>query len=199
MVDSDHNLPMEFNFEGQFLGFVHDDGKLKYMRLGVLSEEIQIKIPKALRIGVGTSLQPGECIQITGIGKFDHDAHKLKLKAAQVTTCPSGCNPTMPVTLPTSLFPAAHETKAKPKIKVRICQKSGCLKKGGKGLDEALEKALCDRNLEPYITIERTGCLKRCSDAPNLVIMPGNHRYTEVRPKMVPQIADAIAQHLTKP
>lgn len=48
MAHLNTNSHMEFNFEGQFLGFVSHDGTLKYMRLKVLSEEMQIKIPKAM-------------------------------------------------------------------------------------------------------------------------------------------------------
>lgn len=88
------------------------------------------------------------------------------------------------------------ESKIKPKIKVLVCQKSGCLKKGGKGLCEALDQILRDRNLEQYVTIQRTGCVKRCSAAPNVVMVPGNHRFTEVSHKTLPKIADAIAQSL---
>jgi NADH:ubiquinone oxidoreductase subunit E len=195
MAYSDHTLRMEFNFEGQFLGFVNHDGKLKYLRLRVLSEEMQIKISKAMRTTVGVTLQPGESIQVTGVGMFDRRADQLKLKATQITPLAEG----YPMAATASSHPSsmASERKIKPKIKVLLCQKSGCLKKGGKGLCEALNRALCDRNLEQYVSIERTGCLKRCSAAPNLVIMPGNQRYTEVRLKTLPQIAEAIARRVT--
>ncbi|KAM3095673.1 (2Fe-2S) ferredoxin domain-containing protein [Phormidesmis sp. 146-35] len=195
MVDFDHQH-MEFKFEGEFLGFVQHEGKLKYLRLGVLSEELQIKLPKAVRMAVGMSLQPGESIQVTGIGKFDRPAHDLKLKATQITPL-KACTPVVPASS-SLVSPSEPKINPKPKIKVLVCQKSGCLKKGGKGLCEALGQLLRDRNLEQFVTIERTGCVKRCSAAPNLVVMPGNQRYTEVRAKTLPQVAEAIAQSLTE-
>jgi (2Fe-2S) ferredoxin len=201
MVDFDYQH-MEFKFEGEFLGFVNHEGKLKYLRLKVLSEEVQIKIPKAVRMAVGLSLQPGESIQITGIGKFDRHTRELKLKATQMALLTDCLAPIVPVTPSSLVSPALPEPgiepTAKPKIKVLVCQKSGCLKKGGKGLCEDLKQILRDRNLEQYVTIEQTGCVKRCSAAPNLVIMPGNKHYTEVRPKTLPKVVDAIAQSLAK-
>ncbi len=203
MAHLDTNSPMEFNFEGQFLGFVSHDGILKYMRLKVLSEEMQIKLPKAMRLTVGASLQPGETIQVTGIGKLDHHANILKLKATQLrplTERSTQIVPPMPSSLASSVTQPFQPPplKSNPKIKVLLCQKSGCLKRGGKGLYEALDEALRDRSLQHQVTIERTGCLKCCSSAPNLTIMPGNHRYRDVRLKMLPQIVDAIAQRLAR-
>jgi (2Fe-2S) ferredoxin len=202
MMYSEHPQRMEFNFEGQFLGFVSHDGKLKYMRLRMLSEELQIKLPKSLRVSLGRSLPVGEAIQVTGMGKFDRHTHELKLKAHQIIPLTAPGSQT-PAAIPTSEVPskphnAKIEPKSKPKIKVLVCQKSGCLKKGGKGLGASLNQILRDRGLHQHVTIEQTGCLKHCSGAPNLVIMPGNHRYPGVRLEALPQIADAIAQNLAR-
>jgi len=203
MAHFDTDSHREFNFEGQFLGFVSHDGALKYMRLRVLSEELQIKIPKAMRLTVGSSLQPGKAIQVTGIAKLDRYGHALKLKATQLIPLTEPCTqlvPAAPTSQVSSEPPTAQtKLKVKPKIKVLLCQKSGCLKRGGKGLYEALDEILCDRSLQHQVTIERTGCLKCCSSAPNLTIMPGNHRYKDVRLKTLPQIVDAIAHSLAKP
>ncbi|MCS6813283.1 MAG: (2Fe-2S) ferredoxin domain-containing protein [Cyanobacteria bacterium] len=198
-----------FNFEGQFLGFVRRDGTPKYLRLRVLSEEMLIKLPKVMRLAWGSSLQPGDLLRVTGIGKVDRHTLTLKLKAAQITPLTTNrlpqsaateltnpANPTFLEKPDASHQPHLQSTKAKPKVKVLVCQKSDCLKRGGNGLCEALGKALRDRRVDQYVTIERTGCLKRCASAPNLVVIPGNHRYTEVRLKNLSQIADAIASQL---
>ncbi len=193
---------MGFNFEGQFLGFVRHDGALKYLRLSVLSEEMLIKLPKAMRLAGGLSLQPGDLLRVIGTGKMNR--HALKLKATQITLLTDRCpelEPASGSTTPPSpesseSHAAISKPKAKAKLKVLICQKSGCLKHGGKGLFAALENALYDRNLQHQVTIERTGCLKCCSSAPNLTIMPGNHRYKDVCLKTLPQIVDAIGQQL---
>ncbi|MGL5058338.1 MAG: (2Fe-2S) ferredoxin domain-containing protein [Microcoleus sp.] len=197
MVYSDNYSLGNFCLEGEFLGFASHDGKLKYIRLGMLSEEMLIKLPKAMRNAVELLLQPGEFIKVSGISKFDRHSCELKLKATQIMPLGESGTQIVPETPANPVSSVTDESKIpskiKAKIKLLVCQKSGCLKRGGKGLCEALDRAVCDRNLEQYVSIERTKCLKRCSSAPNVVIMPGNHRYTDVRPKTVSQIVDAIA------
>jgi NADH:ubiquinone oxidoreductase subunit E len=86
----------------------------------------------------------------------------------------------------------------KPKIKILVCQKSGCLKKGSKGVCESLEASLRDRNLHHHVSIQKTGCLKRCSDAPNLVVMPGKHQFKKIRPELLAPVYQTIARILEK-
>lgn len=195
MSYSNYSQSMAFNFEGQFLGFVSGAERFKYLRLKVLSEEMQIKVPKELRIAIGVSLQPGASIQVQGSGKFDRSTQAIKLKATQINLCSPSDQQL--VASPPAALPIQPKLNP-PKLKVSICQKSGCLKKGGKGLCEALAKTLRDRKLDQYVTIERTGCMKRCSAAPNVVISPGNRRYTKVCFKSLSQISDEIALGLTE-
>jgi (2Fe-2S) ferredoxin len=188
MDHSDCQQPLEFNFEGEFLGFVDRLGKSKYLRLKMLSEEVQIKIPKSLRLSIGLALHPGATIAVAGMGKFNPAEQELKLKATQVKPLDPH-QQSMDVTTPIA---APHP--AKPKIKLLVCQKKGCLKKGGKGLCETLKQTLCAHNIDQHVIIQSTGCLKRCGAAPNLLMMPGNHHYTEVGSKTVKQIVDRINQ-----
>lgn len=210
MTFSDTYQRMDFSFEGQFLDFICHDGKLKYIRLQVSSEELQVKLPKPMREMIARSLQPGDLIQVTGIGKLDHAARTYKLKATQIVHLrdrlaqSESNNPLKPelsinpVVDKKSEINSKSKLKSKPKVKVLVCQKSGCVKRGGRGLCEVLGQMLCDRGLDHHVAIERTGCLKKCSSAPNVVITPGNQRYTKVHAKVLPQIADAIAQSLSK-
>jgi (2Fe-2S) ferredoxin len=196
MSHSNYQQSLQFNFEGQFLGFVFREGTPKYLRLIVLSEELHVKIPKALRNVVSQSLHPGEMIAVSGVSKFNRDTQKLKLKAMQITPLvASHKQATLPTSV-SSVTSATDKAKVKPQIKLLVCQKSGCLKKGGKELIQELEKTLRDRNLHPYVTIQASRCLKHCSSAPNVVMMPGNRRYTKVCPKAIPKIAESIAQKL---
>lgn len=176
---------MEFNLEGEFLDFVKRHGKLKYLRLKVLSEEVQIKLSKALRLAK-LSFQPGETIRVMGRGKLDPQTQELKLKATQVAPLSTG--------VPAESRPAA--CKSKSKIKLLVCKKSGCQKRG-KGLWDRLGQILEERNLDQHVSIEHTGCLKRCSSSPNLLMMPGKQQYKDVCPKMLPKIAEAIAEKVT--
>ncbi len=206
MNDAEQHQRIAVDFEGQFLGFVCLDGKLKYVRLRVLSEEMQIKLPKSAWLALGGGLQGGALIQVMGIGKFDRQTHEFKLKASQVIPClERSSHATEPepagVVSPDSSNVKGVRPSPKlkgPKLKVLLCQKSGCLKRGGKGLGESLAQILRDRGLDQQVTIERTGCLKHCSGAPNVVVMPGNHRYPGACRETLPQVADAIAKTLAK-
>ncbi len=186
-----HDARMEFNLEGQFLDFVKRHGKLKYLRVQVQSEEIRIKLSKAVRLAGNLAFQPGQLIQVVGQGKLDQQTQELKLKALQVLPL-AGLNPTS--VLPCGAQPAAGKSKSK--IKLLVCKKSGCLKRG-KGLWETLGQILQERNLDQHVSIQHTGCLKRCSASPSLLIMPSKQQYKEVCPKMLPKIADAIANQVT--
>ncbi|MBE9113820.1 (2Fe-2S) ferredoxin domain-containing protein, partial [Nodosilinea sp. LEGE 07298] len=83
-------------------------------------------------------------------------------------------------------------------LKIQVCRKSGCQKRGGKQLVVALEQALRDRNLQTQVEIQYTGCQKHCSEAPTFTVSPGHHRYSRVQPSRLPAILD---RHLapTKP
>lgn len=73
-----------------------------------------------------------------------------------------------------------------------MCQKSGYLKRGGKRLCQELEATLCDRGLQDQVKIERTGCLKRCSQAPNLVLMPGKTRLSGMHPDAIATLIENL-------
>jgi (2Fe-2S) ferredoxin len=63
---------------------------------------------------------------------------------------------------------------------------------------ESLEASLRDRNLHHHVSIQKTGCLKRCSDAPNLVVMPGKHQFKKIRPELLASVYQTIARILEK-
>ena len=81
-----------------------------------------------------------------------------------------------------------RETPARnlPNAKIIVCQKSGCLKRGGKRLLSELEKMLCDRGLEDQVIIEFSySCLKCCSSAPNYILQIGNKEYKKLHPEAI--------------
>lgn len=169
----------ELNIEGQFLGFVGDKPeKSKHLLLAVSSGNIKIKLPKDLRVSLFTSLVPGEQIRVSAFSKLNSRTSKLKLTAYQVQAigfCP------------------IHHRLPETKPKIMVCQKSGCLKRGGKGLLSELEKTLCDRGLLHKVKIEHTDCQKRCHSAPNCVLKLGKKQYTKVHPQA---IASLLENHL---
>ncbi|MGJ5674140.1 MAG: (2Fe-2S) ferredoxin domain-containing protein [Nostochopsis sp.] len=169
----------EFNLEGQFLGFVGDSSaNSKYLRLAIASGEVQLKLPKQMRAYLGVNLQPGELLRVFGLSKLNTLNGKIKFKVYGVKplgVCPNQKN--------------SQQTKAK----ILICQKSGCRKRGGKGLLSELEKILCDRGLQDRVTIEETGCLKCCSSAPNCILQVGQKEFKKVHPEA---IASLLEDHL---
>ncbi|MEH1997402.1 MAG: (2Fe-2S) ferredoxin domain-containing protein [Nostoc sp.] len=170
----------ELNLEGQLLGFVGGEpGKYKYMQLAVPSGNVEIKLPKELRHSLSLSLVPGQQIRVCGHSKLDSRTSKIKIKAYRVTPIDACQNQDLP-----------PETKAR----IMVCQKGGCLKRGGKGLLSELEKTLCDRGLLDKVTIEHTSCQKCCGSAPNCVLQLGKKKYKNIHPDA---IASLLESHLT--
>ena len=89
---------------------------------------------------------------------------------------------------------SSQSSRTKP-IKVLICQKSGCRKRGGTAVGEMVERSLCQLGLSDNVTVKYTGCMDRCKAGPNLVFMPGKAKYSRVEPGMVP---DLVRQHCTE-
>ncbi len=161
----------DFILEGEFVGFAEEKAKQgKYLQLKIPSGDVEIKVPKDLRTSISASLVPGEQISVSGVSKLHSQTGKIKLKAHGVSPV-NGC-PNSQITL-------------SPKAKILVCQKSSCRKRGGQGLLSELEKTLCDRGLSEHVTIEGSGCLKRCKSAPNCVVKFGKKEYNKLHPEAV--------------
>lgn len=171
-----------FSLEGRFLGFELEDGyKLKYMVLATSEGECSIKLAKHLRSSFELRLIPGDWLQVVGEKKLDSKTGKLKLKAERVVPATVSHDQT---DVPALAKPA------KTKTSILVCQKSDCMKRGGKAVCQALEAALGDRGLEGQVTIKGTGCLKQCKAGPNLVVMPDKTRYSRIQADQVPELID---------
>jgi hypothetical protein len=186
MDSFNYKMVSEFRVEGQFLGFVSNEfGKLRYLRVAVETSELQIKLAKETRAFLLRVLKPGDQILVIGIKKLDKHTGKFKLKAEQVNK----------LTLDLEQIIPQHQvlhSQPKAKAKILMCQKSGCLKRGGKRLCQELEETLCDRGLQDRVKIERTGCLKRCSQAPNVVLMPGKTRLSGMHPDAIATLIENL-------
>lgn len=166
-----------FQLEGQFVGFIgKSGGKLKYLRVVVEECELEIKLAKYLRVNLGLILVPGDRIQVWGQTHFKGHPDEIKLKAFEVKKLASSSE---------QIIPNTKVLASTKKAKILICQKSGCLKRGGKKQRKALEAALATLNLQNQVTIETTGCQKRCSHAPNMVLMPGKTRCSKIQPEAI--------------
>jgi NADH:ubiquinone oxidoreductase subunit E len=181
----------EFSLEGRFIDFVIKDGyKLKGLMLGTHEGESYIKLAKHLRAAFDLRLPPGTWLQVVGYKKHDLKDGTVTLKAERVMAARSEM--VIQTATPVQEPPSIDNAKVKPaktKATILVCQKSDCMKRGGKALCQALEAALSDRGLEDQVTIKGTGCMKNCKAGPNLV-MPDKTRHSRIQATQVPALMD---------
>ncbi len=177
----------QFCLEGRFLNFVIKDGyKLKGLLLATAEGECYVKLAKHLRVAFDLRLQPGTWLQAVGTKKYDLKTGKVTLKAEGVMAASSET-----VRVEATKQSDSHTQKQSPKTKttILVCQKSDCMKRGGKEVCQALAAALSDRSLEDQVTIKGTGCMKNCKAGPN-VVMPDKTRYTRIQAAQIPGIIE---------
>lgn len=192
----------EFVLEGQFLAFVVDQGKIKYMRVAVADSELQIKLSKQARASLFTLfeqssslvLRPWDAIYISGLKQVNLQTGLIKLEAHTILkpdpdgrrSAEMGCDPEQACSEScTAAETATAELLPSKKVKILVCYKSGCQKRGSKKQIRDLEAVLHDRGLRQQVTIQETGCLGKCSMAPNLVLIPGKQRLSGMKPHAI--------------
>lgn len=186
-----HQQVSPFSLEGRFLGFEIEDGfKIKRLNLATAEGEYCIKLSKEARASVRGVLTPGDWLSITGEKRTNLETDEVKYKAYLIkqTSPTQGAAPSVAV-------PKA-QAKSKPEATILVCQKSDCMKRGGKAVCQALQTELRDRGLQDQVTVKMTGCMKQCKQAPNLVVMPGKTRYSKIQAADVPALLD---QHFPQP
>lgn len=174
----------EFCFEGRFLDFVIKDGyKLKGLLLWTSEGECYIKLAKHLRSAFDLRLPQGTWLQVVGTKQYNAKKDQVTLVAERV----------MAASADMGTVTAQNLAKTKPdKVQtILVCQKSDCMKRGGKALCQALQSELTNHGLENSVAIKGTGCMKNCKAGPNLV-MPDKTRYSKVKAE---QVADLIDKH----
>ena len=172
----------EFCFEGRFLDFVIKDGyKLKGLVLWTSEGECYIKLAKHLRSAFDLRLPPGTWLQVVGTKQYNAKKDQVTLVAERV----------MAASADMGTVTAQNLAKTKPdKVQtILVCQKSDCMKRGGKALCQALESELTNHGLENSVAIKGTGCMKNCKAGPNLV-MPDKTRYSKVKAEQVAALID---------
>ena len=186
---SKHRQVSSFELEGRFLRLDLEDGyKLKWLWLATAEGECRIKLSKEARASVGRVLVPGEWLQIAGEKKVDLMTDELKLKATSIRVAVP--RQTEGGAVARMVEAGNQRVSVKSKASVLVCQKSDCMKRGGRALCRALETALSDRGLADQVAIKGTGCMKDCKAGPNLVVMPGKTRYSRIEAEAIPAIID---------
>lgn len=183
-----------FSFEGRFLNFELEDGyKIKRLNLTTAEGEVCIKLSKEARASVRGVLTPGDWIWVFGERCTDPDTEAVKYKAFLIKQADPGHTP--PLTAAPA-EPAKSASKAKPQATILVCQKSDCMKRGGKAVCQRLQQELSDRGLENQVAIKGVGCMKDCKAGPNLVVMPGKARYSRIEATEIPEVLD---RHFPQP
>jgi NADH:ubiquinone oxidoreductase subunit E len=184
MSISTNSAVTEFCFEGRFLDFVIKDGyKLKGLLLGTSEGEYYIKLAKPLRSAFDLRLPKGTWLQVVGTKKYNAKKDQLTLVAERVMAASDDIG-TVTAQNPAKQKPTKIQT-------ILVCQKSDCMKRGGKALCQALKSELSNSGLEDSVTIKGTGCMKNCKSGPNLV-MPDKTRYSNIKSVQVPAL---ISKH----
>ncbi len=172
--------------EGEVIAFVAGRrGQFNRCQIATAQGTVLIKFPKEWAMRLCTTIQPGERVQVRGKHKFDDDGTEyikatvfLHLKES-VT---AGGSP-LPQLQPEPVQPAEPAL-----TRVLVCKSSDCCKRGARQLVQNLEKAVERYGLEERVQIETTGCMKRCKQGPNLVMMPQKVRHTRVNPEQAPEL-----------
>lgn len=188
---------MEFNLTGTIQNVGIKDGRPKVITLMTSLGLLLIKISKqAIIIGI-SDLAPGYQVKVTGQKKQDFKTGKIKLKATQVLSSSKPISTLTPsVSFNSQIDQDGEIPLTQPSVipvkpaKILICQKSDCRKRGGDRVCSLLEKELAQRGLEDQVTIQKTGCLKKCKSGPNLVMLPDKIHYSKVESKQIPVLID---------
>ncbi len=186
MSNINSNEVLEFCLEGRFLEFVIKDGyKLKGLMIGTSEGECYVKLAKHLRVAFDLRLPPGTWLQIVGFKRYDSETGEVKLKAERVMA--SRGNKEISETSSDVVVDTKNNIQPAKKAVILMCQKSDCMRRGGKALCQALEKELGSSNLSDRVIIKGTGCMKNCKAGPNLV-MPDKTRYSRIDATQIPAL-----------
>ncbi len=191
--------PVPFGLVGEFLGFILDkQDQPRRLRLMWLGQEVMIKVAKYLRNDRYDSWIPGMQVEVWGTQQFSKkkthikfNAHGMSLRSPIPPVVPFGepivtiaSNPKPAITKPAITKPAI----------IKVCGKPDCMKQGGKALCKTLDKALSSGEWDPSIQVQLTGCMGKCSQGPNLVVMPDKKRYSNVTAQDIPKV---LGQHFS--
>jgi (2Fe-2S) ferredoxin len=184
-------LATPFQLEGELIEFIGNKNEPKALKILVGDRAIKIKLAKESRSHIQSDCVKGDRLQIFGIQKLKEGDDKIKFKAYQIERL--SCSLKCPQTAPKCSKIAPTNSK------ILLCHKSGCAKHGGKEIYRALQEGLEKLGLQEAVKIQTTGCQKRCSQAPNLIMMPSKQKYGRVYPKKINNILREhylqLAQH----
>ncbi len=183
-----------FGLVGEFLGFIlNKQDQPRGLRLMWLGQEIIIKVAKYLRDDRYDGWIPGMQVEVWGTQQFSRKKARIKFNAHRLSLR-SAIPQVIPIRdTPVSESIVASASNPKPAI-IKVCGKPDCMKQGGKALCKTLDNALSSGDWDPSIQVQLTGCMGRCSQGPNLVVMPDKKRYSNVTAQDIPKV---LNQHFS--
>lgn len=177
----------KFSLEGEIREAIAKEGKLKYLKIATTEREELVKLSKDLRRNLPPVAIPGSVVRVRGEKELNPKKGQVKLTAySLVLANQTGASAEGGVVVEGDF----QARKSKKKAKILVCKKSDCNKRGAGGVCKALEAALSDRGLEEEVTVQKTGCLKKCKAGPNIVMLPDKERYSKIDPEEVPELIE---------
>lgn len=181
-----------FGLVGEFLGFILDkQDQPRALRLMWLGQEVMIKVAKYLRDDRYDGWIPGMQVEVWGTQQFSKKKMQAKFSAHRMSLR-SPITPIAPLNESIVKMGANPKPNAVKSPTIKVCGKPDCMKQGGKALCKTLDKALSSGEWDPSIQIQFTGCMGKCSQGPNLVVMPDKKRYGKVTVQDIPKL---LSQH----
>ncbi len=179
-----HSNASSFCVVGQFLGYELKGHKIYRVHLQQGHDEYRLKLSSGarddlLRAALDGNLQVGDWMRVSGLQEVDCKKG-LKLKAHSLSRCGE----------PKKKSKSSFQGKSKP-VKVLVCQKSNCRKRGGKAVLKQLQKVAGDRKFNKEISIKSSGCMGKCSKGPSMMI--GKTKYRKVKAAKASRL---VAQYL---
>jgi (2Fe-2S) ferredoxin len=195
------NIVSEFNLIGQLIGVINkNDNQIKYLKISAANNEYWVKLAKEIREDISQIISPGCKLMVRGEQKRNIKNIKVKYKAYAVELIKEEQEQAVidrglkvsgfQCSQSKNSLVTANQNSPKPAAKVLVCKKSSCWKRGGKAVCQAIEEICRDRDMSDQVEVKTTGCLKRCKQGPNLVIMPDKARYSSVKPQQVPVLLE---------
>ncbi len=170
-----------FCMAGRFLSFLPGE-KSSYQRLSLAilqgrggaiaphfaQETHQILLSKDLRRMMYRYLLPQDWISVVGKQVINPRSAQMEWKAAEIYKLSA-----LQIDQLKQVVTVPEPAKALKPARVLVCQASGCRQRGSLAIEAAIAQTLATADHPEKVTVQATGCLKRCKAGPNIVMLPG--------------------------
>jgi (2Fe-2S) ferredoxin len=148
--------------EGSFIGGqLSRRGQLKQLQIKISGNSAEGQADRVQEIKVPKTLRPmlGQLLTLSNYLKLQVQAGHHHLKVVSILNEPGNYQP--------------HKTtRYTPSIRVQVCSKGSCHKRGSDKMCAALQEVIQERNLQGVVSIEKVSCLHECKNSPNVRLKP---------------------------